>query len=268
MLRALQGLVTIVVVLVASTANATTVINGGELMLYTGDSITANGWPTISGGLQDQINSQFANHVGPIYSTLAGGSTVATLKAGSTTATVASVTTRKSVRSVNTGVAGNQTADIAAAVSARITNYNPDVITILIGINDIFNSINPATTQANYTSILTQIRSWSSSVRIVLVSVLVYGEHWASGPLRWGPNTPDLDAGINSLNATIQGLAATYNCTYIDMRTPLLTWESLNNTPEPGVHDGPFAGGGPHPTIPAGEILMGNWGIGSFTVTP
>jgi hypothetical protein len=142
------------------------------------------------------------------------------------------------------------------------------VILLLIGINDVITGVAPATSTANYTSILTQIRAWSSTVQIACMSLLVYGEHWRSAPLRWGVNTPDLDANIDAFNTMIQGLCVTYNCTYVDARTPLLTWESTNNTPEPGLHDGPFAGGGPHPLVPSGQILVGNWSIGSFAVTP
>jgi hypothetical protein len=243
-------------------------VHGGKLLLFTGDSITAAGWPEVAGGFVDQINAQIPTVVAPRYSVPTTNSGTI-LRPGSTSSTVRAVSHQSTIRTVNTGIAGNQTSDIAAAVPTRITNYNPDIIVILIGINDCINSISLGTSTTNYTSILTQIRAWSSTVQIACLSLLCYGEHWASGPLSWGPNAPALlDGPIAAFNSMVQGLCVTYNCTYVDARTPLLTWESQNNTPEPGLQNGPFAGGGPHPLVPSGQILLGGWVLPSFTVIP
>jgi hypothetical protein len=156
---------------------------------------------------------------------------------------------------------------VAADIPNTITNHPHDVFLMLIGINDISNDFSPVTYTANLNTILTAERAAFPSAQIGLISLLVWGEHWTSGPLRWGPNTaPDLDAGIDDFNIVLQSMCATYSCTYIEMRAPLLLWEQQNNTPEPGVQNGPFAGGGPHPFAPASQILMGGWGVPFFHV--
>ena len=43
---------------------------------------------------------------------------------------------------VNVGISGNRIVDLYARVKADVWNYNPDVISILIGINDIWHEIN------------------------------------------------------------------------------------------------------------------------------
>jgi hypothetical protein len=141
----------------------------------------------------------------------------------------------------------------------------------LIGINDVINGIDPAVSEANCRSIMTQIRAWSPTVPVAWISLLLFGgELWAAGPpLSWGPNPPFLkDPAIDAFNVMLQSVCVDFDCTYIDMRSQLLAWESQNNTPEPGVQIGPFANGGPHPLAPSGQILMGEWGIGSFEVIP
>jgi lysophospholipase L1-like esterase len=243
-------------------------LHGGERVLITGDSITAGGWFEVAGGLRDQINALTA-YPSRIYGgTVAGGGTVATLKSGAVASSVLPASIPNSIIVTNTAVPGRTTTDIAGDIPNTITNHAHDFFLMLIGINDVLNSFSSVTYTANLNTILTAERAAFPSAQIALVSVLVMGEHWTSGPLRWGPNTgPDVDAAIDAFNVVLQQMCVTYNCTYIDMRSPLLIWESQNNTPEPGVQNGPFAGGGPHPFAGASQVLMGNWGIGSFNVS-
>jgi lysophospholipase L1-like esterase len=241
-------------------------IHGGERVVGVGDSITANGLWEVSTGLVDQINTQIIIPARPYAGVVSG--VQGTLKAGAFAATVRNVVVQNPVIYTNSGVAGNQTSDIAANVATRITNYNPNVIILLIGINDVINSVPLGTSTTNYTSILTQIRAWSSTVQIGIVSLLTYGsEQWSSGPpLAWAVNATN--TAIAAFNAMEQGLAVTYNATYLNLRDPLLVWESQNNTPEPGSVNGPYAGGGPHPTVPTSEVLTATWALPYFNVVP
>ena len=43
---------------------------------------------------------------------------------------------------INTGISGNRIVDLYARIKADLWNHNPDVISILIGINDIWHEIN------------------------------------------------------------------------------------------------------------------------------
>jgi hypothetical protein len=245
------------------------IIRGGEKALGTGDSITAGGYLEVAGGLFDQIDAKIPTVTGPRFATAAAGSTPAVAASGSTRAIANSVSTHNTIRRFNTGIAGNLTGDIAAAVPARITNLAPDVLILLIGINDVINGMSLAAySTPNMNTILSQTRAFSSTMQILLVSLLCYGELWAAGPpLSWGPNAPQLlDGPIDAFNVMLQGMCSTYNCTYADARAQLLVWESINNAPAPGVQAGPFAGGGPHPLIPTGQVVLSNFLIGSFQV--
>jgi hypothetical protein len=246
-------------------------VDGGSLGLFNGDSITAGLWPEVAGGLIDRLNDQFPIVTKCRLSRSGGGARRSRPAAGGAfPSRCAPVSTRQHILTVNTAVAGNKTEDIALSVGPRITDHDPDWIVLLIGINDVINAIDPAVSEANVRSIMTQIRAWSATVPVLWLSLLLFGgELWAAGPpLSWGPNPPFLkDPAIDAFNVMLQAVCADFpGCTYNDMRAQLLAWESQNNTPEPGVQVGPFASGGPHPLIPSGQILMGQWGIGSFSV--
>lgn len=266
-------LIALILALSSRAALAGVPIGASQTLVAVGDSITANDYPCIgaagvcdSQSLVGQINTAFSPVVSSARAVLASGSR-ATLASGAP-ATVSQTSLHPTIAYINSGVGGNKTADIAAAVTTRITQYNPDVILLLIGVNDAINLVDIGTFTANYNSILSQIRSWSSTVQIVTLSILIYGEEYNAGPpLSWaGCNGSGIDARIDSFNSVIQSLSTTYNTTYVDLRSQILTWESTNNTPAPGVCSGPFAGGGPHPTIPTSERILDGWLFPSFTV--
>lgn len=235
----------------------------GNLLLFVGDSRTAQAYFAVADGLIDQINAQIPTVVAPRYSSLGGGATASSLAGGATMSTVADVTIHNVVRVVNSGVGGNKTADIAADVPGRITDHDPDVVVLFVGINDITFGVPLEDTLDNYESILTQIRAWSPTVPIVCVSELWYGEQWLSGPLRWS-NTPDYDAAIDAVCSGYAALASTYSATSIDVRSPFLVYESVNNVPEPGAR-GFTSDDGLHPG-PVGQLQLCNEMISSFTV--
>ncbi len=200
-------------------------------IVFVGDSITAADWMGETGGFVSQLNTWL-------------GSTVT---------------------SVNSGVGGNTAADIAGNVSGRITTYSPDVVWILVGVNDIANGVSTNSYVTSVTSIFTQVRAWSPSVPIAFCSVICYGEKWAAGPV-WTGNTKDTE--IAAYATAVQPVCATYNVTYVDFRAPLLAWESTNNAPAPGASGGVFCSDTPgvHPKA-AGEVLLGTWSMPYVTTT-
>lgn len=143
------------------------------------------------------------------------------------------------VNAINSGVNGNTSANIAAAIASRITNYHPDVVVLFVGLNDCATSVALATYTTNMTSIITTTKATLPSVRMMLVGIILDGERWASGPVRFAGNSFDTGPlSIDAYNAVQVSLAATYGCTYVETRAPFATLESQLNTPEPGVSSG------------------------------
>jgi lysophospholipase L1-like esterase len=165
------------------------------------------------------------------------------------------------------GVSGNKAADILSdGIPARITNFNPDVVVLEIGVNDAGGGTNPATFQTQYASIVSQVLAWKSTTQILCMGIACYYEQWQAGPA-WGPNIFDsaIDTGINpAIQAVVTANLA--NCTYVDLRTPCLAAEVTFNSPAPGITDGIVCNGAPHPSTyltptaaGSGMVLWGGW---------
>src|SRR5262252_6808293 len=106
-------------------------VHYGANVVFVGDSITANAWYSVSGGLVDQINAQIPITTAPRFSTVAGGGVAGrVVSVTGASVTVVPVSTQPKIRTVNSGVAGNQTGDIAGAVATRITNFLPDAVVL------------------------------------------------------------------------------------------------------------------------------------------
>lgn len=166
---------------------------------------------------------------------------------------------------LNSGVGGQATVGALADLAALVTDKNPTVVIIELGVNDVDTSVSDANFTTRYQGIVDGIQAVNGSgVRFVMLSILVYGELHTSGA--WGANSHDTD--IAAKNAIIATIAAAEGQTYVDLRTPLLAWEVANNPAN--VATGKFcydAVTGVHPTFPLvngastldARVLMGQW---------
>jgi lysophospholipase L1-like esterase len=237
-------------------------VHNGYRLVETGDSLTNLGIWDVAGGLIDQLNRPLWVPGTTNPAMISGGGKVTVSGGGSG---FSGAITRLPLIVTNTGINGNNTGDLAASVQSRIVQYNPDVVLILIGINDIvLMGWTVAHTLINYDSILSQVRSSLPNAQIGCVGIVVDAETWASAPLRWSAGNDVVD----DRNAGIASLCTTYNATYIDIRSSLLIWESTNNTPEPGTISGKFTSDGVHPIVPSGQLLASGWARPYFTSSP
>lgn len=82
---------------------------------------------------------------------------------------------------INKGISGNRTIDLLNRLEKDVISYNPDVITILIGVNDTwrrYDNNDPTSAEQfreNYESVLTQIKSKTNAKIIMLEPFLIYG---------------------------------------------------------------------------------------------
>jgi lysophospholipase L1-like esterase len=229
---------------------------------FVGDSITASGWYSETGGFVDQINAQIAAFPSRRYYSRVSGSGVG--NGGGTSSAIVMPVAASPIVVTASGVSGNTVADIATNVAARITNYNADINVILVGINDAILGTPYATFEASYTSMLSQVVAALPTRQIACCSVLCYGEQWQAGPDPWGPNLNDVQCA--NIDAKIALCTAAVGATYIDFRTTLGVWETQNNPGPPGAASGVFTSDGVHP-LASGEVLMGTWSMAYATVS-
>ncbi|MES2339286.1 MAG: GDSL-type esterase/lipase family protein [Pseudomonadota bacterium] len=258
-------------------------VSAGTKIVVVGDSITFQGWfsdtESLVGGTGLLVNQLIPPLRGARPGVLAGNAS--TLAAGAQIGRVGSVTGGGQVAAINSGISQNKVADIEAAIPARITNYNPAVVIVEVGVNDNrgLNSGIPtplATFRTSYDNVLATTLSTLPSVRIVCVSILLIQEHWATGPPPiFSGNPYDVPSGggftpsITEYNTEIQGSCVAHGGTFIDVRTPAALAESTMNTPAPGAVDGVLTGAadGIHPSA-AGQLIMSTAVAAAFVAAP
>jgi lysophospholipase L1-like esterase len=238
----------------------------GSRVHFVGDSITSAGWTwyAVAGGFVDQINAAL-----PLAPVPFRAATVSGRQATNSGRSAVSSSLQYIPLSVTaSGVAGNKVADILADVPGRITNYNPEIVVLEVGINDAMVGGTIPDFRVSYDALLDAVITWNSAVKILCISAWMNGETWVSNPLRWaglGANNR-----IDAVNAEIAAscTARSANCTYADIRSPTLIYESLHNTPEPGVVFGVLADApdGVHPNT-TGKIQMGTYAFAYVTVS-
>lgn len=110
---------------------------------------------------------------------------------------------------------GYRTDDLTENLLAKAIAAKPDIITLLIGTNDIHGNYRLATFKNNYQNILEQLTT-KTQAKIYLISIPYIG----SNSLLLSPWNYYFDQRTASFNQTIQALAKKYNVNYIDVAEP------------------------------------------------
>lgn len=253
-------------------------INGGDRIVEFGDSITASYlWPAVTGGLIDQINAQFAPQPASASIGTATGNRAVVTGARSAAAVVAAVP--KAVGPVRDGLtsqSGWTTFDILNNLTAALAEYFPAQVALIhIGINDVDFGEALSAYYSNMNSIWDQIHAADPNTQILQVGLMCQNELWDS-VTGWDPGPNAHDSLINQANAFLAAAPATRPyITYVDIRTPLLALERINNTTPVngtvvGVTEGIYTvvdGQGVHPLTDL-KLLMAQECMGAIQVIP
>ena len=115
----------------------------------------------------------------------------------------------------NLAIPGFKTQDIINnSLTTTITN-NPDIITLLVGVNDLHGNISETDFKNNYQQILDELTK-KTTAEIYLISLPQIG----SNQLLWPPYNYYFRWQTKNFNQIIQALAREYKLNYIDLDTP------------------------------------------------
>ena len=139
---------------------------------------------------------------------------------------------------VNQGIASNRTDHLLARLSSDAIAFEPDIITLLIGINDVWHEtdgscdLTDEQTEINYRAILTQLRE-QTNAKIVMVSPYLLDAE----------RTNHVKGDLARLIATVRKLADEFADAFMPLDQ--IFDEAIKNQPEPlyysadGVHPNP-----------------------------
>jgi len=114
-------------------------------------------------------------------------------------------------------VPGYRTDDLLNVLVDPALNAKPNVITLLIGTNDVYSNISEAEFTKNYRAILDKLKT--SSAKVYLISIPFIGSNSIILPVY----SSYCDARIEKFNNIINNFAKEYGFGYIDIATPTKT---------------------------------------------
>ncbi len=153
---------------------------------------------------------------------------------------------------INRGISGNRIVDVYARIKADIINLAPDVMSILIGINDVWhevggkNGVAAPKFEMIYDMLISEIKEALPDIKIMIIEPFVLKgcatlEHWDE----FHPET--------LLRAqAAKRIAEKHNLTFIPLQ------EMLDSMPD-NVRPDYWAGDGVHPTAAGHELISNEW---------
>lgn len=121
----------------------------------------------------------------------------------------------ESINFKNFSVSGYKTQDLIDVLLTPAIEAQPDVVTLLIGVNDIHNHIGKNQFKNNYKFILDRLTK-ETGAKIYLINIPYIGSNTAIVP----PLDYYFETETNSYNEIIKELATEYNLKYIDLNSP------------------------------------------------
>ena len=112
-------------------------------------------------------------------------------------------------------VPGFKSGDVKDALLSSAVSDDPDIVTLLVGVNDIHNQISKDDFRENYDQIL-KVLTQETKAKIYAISIPFVG----SGSLILPPHNYYLDLETREFNEIIKDLAEKNNVPYVDLYSP------------------------------------------------
>ena len=159
---------------------------------------------------------------------------------------------------VNRGVGGNRIVDLYARIKVDLINLKPDILSILIGINDVWhevsfnNGVSASKFEKVYDLMLSEIKEALPDVRIFILEPFVLPgtatENTEECPDRWGYFCRETPLRAEASKR----IAKKYDATYIPLQHP---FDEACRLAEPSY----WLFDGVHPTAMGHELIAREW---------
>jgi lysophospholipase L1-like esterase len=127
---------------------------------------------------------------------------------------------------IGAGIGGNKVYDLYLRMEDDVLAKQPEIVVIYVGINDVWHKTSHGTGtdidkyEKFYTAIIKKLQA--KNIKVAVCTPTVIGE------LKNNANPQDED--LNKYSDVIRKLAASYNCTLIDLRKGFSDYEAKNNS--------------------------------------
>lgn len=209
----------------------TTILNDNDTVLFQGDSITDCGRARDTEGTANQLGALSQGYAMMVASELLAARPAAGLQF------------------YNRGISGNRIVDLYARIKADFINLRPNVISILIGVNDTWhgfgsnNGVEVPKYERVYRELLQEVRAGLPSVKFVLCEPFV---------LKCGVVTDGWVEEIDQRRAVVAKLAQEFDAVLVPFQS--MFDEAVKSAP-PAY----WAGDGVHPTAAGHRLMAKAW---------
>ncbi len=158
---------------------------------------------------------------------------------------------------LNRAVSGNRVVDLYARIKADFINLKPDVLTIHIGINDVWhevetqNGVDAEKFEKIYDMLLSEVKAALPNVKIILLGAFV--TKGSVTEKAWDVFEPE----TAKRAASAKRLAEKYGCVFVDLQAEFD--KAISRHPEPY-----WTAEGVHPTEAGYELIKRAW-LEAFT---
>lgn len=153
---------------------------------------------------------------------------------------------------INRAVSGNRVVDLYARIKADLINLKPDILSVHIGINDVWhevagkNGVDAEKFEKIYDMFLSEVKAALPDVKIIILGAFVTKGKAAEEA--WGYFEPETKKRAESAKR----LAEKYGCVFVDIQSEFD--KAIERYPEPY-----WTAEGVHPTEAGHEIIKRAW---------
>lgn len=154
---------------------------------------------------------------------------------------------------INRGISGNRIVDLYARIKADCWNYQPDVISVLIGINDIYpqdmenNGVELDRYEKVYRMLIEDTKAKLPNVKLILCEPFMLTESTSEKDIvKW-----NCKPGVLEYAATVKKLAKAYNLPFVELQ------ETLEK--KAAGHADCYVFDGIHPTPAGAKLIAEEW---------
>lgn len=167
----------------------------------------------------------------------------------------------KGFKIINRGIGGNRVVDLYQRWKVDCLNLEPDVISILIGVNDTWhesafkNGVEPARAEKVYRALVEWTREALPAAKLVICEPFLFTLSQAGSEYKIGENWSGQDAWraeIDERRAFTRRIADDFGCLFVPFQSALD--EALSAAPAPY-----WLGDGVHPTTAGHALLADAW---------
>lgn len=153
---------------------------------------------------------------------------------------------------INRGISGNRIVDLYARIKSDIINLKPDIMSILIGVNDVWheiglqNGVEPEKFYKIYDMLIEEIKEALPDIQIIILEPFVLkgiatNEHWE-----------EFSAEVRKRAEKARLIAQKYGLPFIELQDKFTEAAKL-------VSDEYWLGDGVHPTTAGHELIAEEW---------